>query len=621
MHIDIHSIEKPEHLKNLSISDLEQISSQIRSIIIRNVSKNGGHLAPSLGVVELTVVLHHLYACPTDKIVWDVGHQAYAHKILTGRCHRMNTLRQYMGLCGFPKISESPYDAFSVGHSSTSISASLGMALARDYQNEKYEVVAVIGDGALTGGLSFEGLNNAGASNTNITIIINDNQMSISPNVGAISKYLTRLGKKLPLGNNGQVRQEPEGFYQALGFKYFGPVDGHSIPSLIDTLTLAKSYQGPKIIHVLTRKGKGYRYAEENPTKFHGTPPFDTRTGEVKSKGKIPSYTKVFGDFLTELAKQDERIVAITAGMTTGTGLAGFAETFPHRFFDVGIAEGHAVTFAAGLATQGLRPVVAIYSSFLQRAFDQLIHDVALENLPVIFCIDRAGIVGDDGPTHHGVFDNAFLRSIPNLTIMAPKDENELRAMIYSATLYSGGPVAIRYPRGQAMGVSPNPRLCKIAVGAVEPLLSGSEIAILGLGPIVYEGLAAAERLAEEGVNISVYNARFLKPIKASEIEKLCSTYKCILTLEEGTIKGGLGNEMGQHIADKGYQNIELIQCGLWDQFIEQGERAFLLRKYGLHRDAICQRIARSRTFTSHAIRQGVFSSVLKQQVAQASVK
>lgn len=605
----------PHRLKGMSISELEKVGSEIRSLILETVSKTGGHLAPSLGVVELTVVLHYLYNTPLDKIVWDVGHQAYAHKILTGRKDQMHTLRQLGGICGFPKISESQYDAFGVGHTSTSISAALGIATARDYLNEHFDVIAVIGDGALTGGLAFEGLNNAGASSTDITIIVNDNQMSISPNVGALHHYFDNVRKKSESNPNIDVMALvkegifTEGFFQNMGLVYLGPVDGHNIPDLIEILEHARTLKGPRIVHVLTRKGKGYEPAEKNPTKFHGTAPFDIQTGKVLKKSTYPTFTNVFGDSLIKLAEQDDKIVAITAGMPTGTGLDRFAERFPNRFFDVGIAEAHAVTFAAGLATQGLKPVVAIYSSFLQRAYDQLIHDVALQKLPVIFCLDRAGLVGDDGPTHHGAFDLSYLRSIPNMTIMAPKDENELQHMLYTATLFSDGPVAIRYPRGEGFGVQQDPVMSKVSIGSFEKIKSGSDIAILGLGTVLYEALTAAKAFSANGLDISVYNARFLKPIQQSEIKALCDKYQCIVTLEEGTIKGGLANEVSEHIVRGGFQNIELIHCGLKDQFVEQGDRSYLVQQYGLNCDQICEKIANSRTFVSLAIQRGLFAT------------
>ncbi len=618
-------INSPKDIKNLDVPALAQLAKELRQNIITTLSETGGHLAPSLGVVELSLALHHIYDAPRDKIVWDVGHQAYAHKIITGRRKQFHTIRQHNGISGFPKISESPYDAFGVGHASTAISAAFGIACARDLAGEDYRVIAVVGDGALTGGLAYEGLNNAGASGRDLIVVLNDNSMSISPNVGAISKYLTNLianplynrikdeiwdltGKFSTMGSRIRwaARRMEEGLkafvmpgvlFERLGFRYFGPIDGHNIAALLHIFREVRKLKGPILVHVMTKKGKGYKPAEENASAFHGLGKFDPHTGEPVSSGKVPTYTQVFGDTLIRLAQRNEKIVAITAAMELGTGLSAFAQHYPNRFFDVGIAEGHAVTFAAGLALQGFRPVVAIYSSFLQRSYDQIIHDVALQNLPVIFAIDRAGLVGDDGPTHHGVFDLAFLRSIPNLVIMVPKDEEELRHMLGAAVQYSSGPIAIRYPRGQGEGVPLSEEFMAMPIGSSELLRRGTGVAFLAVGPLVNKALLAAEILQQEdGLSVAVVNARFIKPIDRGMLEEVASRFRLVLTLEEGIIKGGFGSEVAEFFAEK-KNAVELIRCGIPDRFIDQGDRNQLLDELGLSAAGIVQTVRNSRSY------------------------
>ncbi len=538
----LQTINSSEDVHKLSIIELEQLAADIRDEIVKTVSKTGGHLAPSLGVVELTLALHHVFNMPSDKLIWDVGHQAYAHKLITGRKDQFHTLRQYKGISGFPKRSESPYDAFDTGHSSTSISAALGIAIAKHLKKCKNRVIAVIGDGSMTGGMSFEALNQAGHLDKDLIVILNDNEMSISPNVGALSSFLSRkmtskqvvrakeelkhlLKSFSNIGENIlQVLKKSEesfkGFFtpgmlfEALKFEYIGPIQGHKIENLIETFKNVRDFShGPVLIHVITKKGKGYPPAEKNPGDYHGLGPFDIVTGTPLPAAKAPiSYTRCFGDTLVHLAETEPKVVAITAAMPAGTGLMRFARRFPSRFFDVGIAEQHAVTFAAGLATEGILPVVAIYSTFLQRGVDQIIHDVCLQNLPVTFAIDRAGVVGDDGPTHHGVFDLSFLRFVPNLVIMAPKDENELQHMLHTAVLHKG-PAAIRYPRGQGEGVELSDKLSEIPIGKGELLREGNDILLLPVGNRVYPALEAAMGLEKVGIDAAVINPRFVKPL------------------------------------------------------------------------------------------------------------
>jgi len=605
----LDGIFDPRQLKKLSLRELEQLSGELRQRIIETCAVNGGHLAPSLGVVELTIALHRVFDSPLDKIVWDVGHQAYAHKLLTGRNQSFGTLRTLGGISGFPKRAESPHDSFDVGHSSTSISAALGFAVGRDLKGARNKVLAVIGDGSMTGGLAYEGLNHAGELNKDLVVILNDNEMSISENVGALSNFLSRTitsefvlkAKKeleaflegLPMVGRSALKVAkraeeslkglftPGMLFEAFGFDYVGPIDGHDIPMLLETLENVKRYDDAVLIHVVTKKGKGYPAAEANPSLFHGVGPFDIQTGKVlKGKGGAASYTGIFGDTLRKLARENEKIVAITAAMPDGTGLAPFGKEFPERFFDVGIAEQHAVTFAAGLAAQGLRPVVALYSSFLQRGFDQLCHDVCLQELPVMFAIDRAGVVGSDGPTHHGVFDLSYLRSLPGLTVMAPKDENELQHMLATGLVLEG-PSAVRYPRGNGFGVPMDQILSPLPVGKGEMVRQGKDGAIIAIGTMVQAALEAAAELAREGVELSVLNARFLKPLDRESILKLAGN-GLIFTVEDNVLQGGFGTAVLELLEEEGVTGVSVIRLGYPDRYVEQGEQAELKAAYGL---------------------------------------
>ena len=614
----LETINKPQDLKKLSFVQLKLLASEIRQFLINSVSKTGGHLAPSLGVVELTIAIHKIFNSPVDKIVWDVGHQAYVHKILTGRRNNFGTLRQFGGISGFPKRSESEYDSFGTGHSSTSISAALGMALARDILGEKSNILAVIGDGSLTSGQAYEALNHAGNSGTNMIVILNDNEMSISKNVGAMSEYLSKMRtepkytkvkqdiefilRRIPaIGDRvaktverlkGSLRYllVPGELFDELGFTYIGPIDGHNLEVLTEVLEKAKSMQGPILIHVLTCKGKGYKPAECNPGKFHGVGPFCIESGEVIKNGDRPTYTGVFGDTLVELAKQDSRIVAITAAMREGTGLKKFATQFPKRFFDVGIAEQNAVTMAAGMATRGIKPVVALYSTFAQRAYDQILHDVCLQKLPVIIALDRAGVVGEDGPTHHGVFDYSFLRHIPNLVIMAPKDENELRHMLYTA-FHVNGPVVIRYPRGNGLGVSMDEPMQQLTIGAAEQLKTGNDIVFLATGSMVEPCQKASELLANEGIQAGVVNARFIKPLDEQMIRRLSRDVGIIVTVEDNVLAGGFGSAVLEYINEQNFNWVKVLRLGFPDKFIEHGKRVQLLTKYRLTAEDIAAEV------------------------------
>jgi 1-deoxy-D-xylulose-5-phosphate synthase len=608
-------VKKPADLRLLNKDQLRLLCDELRKEIIKTVANNGGHLAPSLGVVELTVALHCVFDSPRDKIIWDVGHQCYAHKLLTGRKDEFSTIRQHNGLSGFPKRHESEHDAFGAGHSSTSISAALGIAKARDLKNLDYNVIAVIGDGAMTGGMAFEGLNNAGQENTSLIVILNDNGMSISKNVGAWSKYLQNmitnpkyigmrekmkaLIEKFPLG--GTAAEKASGFedtlramsgpgmlFKEMGFKYFGPIDGHDTNKLIHALNNIKDLDKPVLLHIKTDKGKGYAHAENNKTKFHGISPFNVYNGEKLKHGKHISYTAAFSNMLVKLAQKDPHIVAITAAMATGTGLEKFAEKFPERFFDVGIAEQHAVTFAAGLAAEGFKPVVAIYSTFLQRAYDQIIHDVCLQNLPVIFAIDRAGLVGEDGPTHHGSFDISYLRHIPNLVIMAPKDENELGRMLKAAVEYDG-PVAIRYPRGCGEGrkIFDDPK--EVKMGKAKLLKKGKDIAVICLGPCVTEALKAAAELKK--ISCTVMNARFAKPLDKTKILDQARRCGKVLTIEENSLKGGFGSAVLE-LLQENKMDVPVERLGIPDDFIEHGSQDVLRKKVGIDKEGIKKKIA-----------------------------
>lgn len=604
-------------LKALPESELPELAEELRDVIINTVAETGGHLASSLGVVELTVALHRVFSTPQDKIIWDVGHQAYAHKLLTGRYARFNTLRKLDGICGFPKRSESPHDCFDVGHSSTSISAALGMATARDTKGGNEKVVAVIGDGSLTAGLAFESLNHAGHLKKDLLVILNDNEMSISPNVGALSSFFSR---KLTSDFFVRLKRETENFldsvpkigkdlrrlakkaeeavkgfltpgmlFEAFDFDYVGPIDGHKLEELIQTLENITNMDGPVLMHVVTKKGKGFPPAEDNPHVYHGVGPYDPVTGEVK-KGSSgpPSYTSVFGQTLTEMAEKDDRIVAITAAMLEGTGLSSFAQRFPERCFDVGIAEQHAVTFAAGMATQGLKPFLAIYSTFLQRAYDNVLHDVCLQNLPVTFALDRGGLVGADGPTHHGVFDLSFLRHIPNMVFMVPRDENYLRHAVATALKFNG-PFAYRYPRGAGTGVAPaKPR--PLVVGQGERLREGKDGVIFAVGALVTEALAAAETLAGEGLELAVVDPVFLKPLDRNLLVAEAVTAGFVFTAEENVLQGGFGSAVLELFCEEGV-NVPVKRIGLPDKFVEQGSQAELRARYGLDAKGIVQTV------------------------------
>jgi 1-deoxy-D-xylulose-5-phosphate synthase len=606
-------IDSPADLKELTLAELEQLADELREFIIAHVAQTGGHLAPSLGVVELTVALHYVFDAPRDKIIWDVGHQAYGHKILTGRRGRFATLRQLGGLSGFPKRAECEYDAYGVGHASTSISAAFGLAAARDRKGEDFRVVAVIGDGALSGGCALEGLNVAGhREDTDLLVVLNDNEMSISPSVGAIADYLARvitfrpydkfrsdvqeLVKSIPsVGQSifGAARRLEESIkglltpgilFEALGFRYVGPVKGHDLPVLVRTLEGVTKLRGPVLLHVLTQKGKGYVPAENDATTYHGHPPFDVATGKPRAKATAKPYTQVFAETLVKLAAADADIVALTAAMPDGTGLNLFREKFPERFFDVGIAEQTAVLLAAGMACQGLRPVCAVYSTFLQRAYDQLSHDVCLQKLPVTFALDRGGVVGDDGPTHHGTFDFAYMRHLPNLVVSAAKDEGELARLLYSAIYYDLGPWSVRYPRGTARGVDMGDERRTIAPGEGELLREGDDVLLLPIGRMVYPALEAAERLAAEGVAAAVINARFVKPLAEELIVEWGRRCGAVVTAEDGCLAGGFGSAVAELLSDRGLAaEVKLARLGYPDEYVEHGTPQELLDKYNLN--------------------------------------
>ncbi|MFH2004866.1 MAG: 1-deoxy-D-xylulose-5-phosphate synthase [Bacteroidota bacterium] len=596
----LSKIDSPADLKKLNINELKQLSEEIREFLVDAISKTGGHLSASLGTVELTLALHYVFDTPTDKLVWDVGHQAYVHKIITGRRDVFHTLRQFGGISGFLKRDENEYDTFGAGHASTAISAALGMATARDLAKDKYRVAAIVGDGSMTGGMAFEAMNNTGLLKKNMIVILNDNAMSISPNVSAISNYFTQLiarpeynrlkanvwdltGKLDAFGDRLRklaVRLEdgikvimtPGMLFEAFGFRYFGPLNGHNLPKLIKLMNEIKDLPGPILLHVVTQKGKGYKPAEDNSQKLHGVSPFDKVTGISPTKENIlPTYTEVAGKTIVELAKANPKIVGITAAMPDGTGLDFLQKELPERFFDVGIAEQHAVTFGAGLATQGFIPFVAIYSTFLQRAFDQVIHDVALQNLHVIFAIDRGGIVGADGPTHHGIFDLAYLRIIPGLVVMVPKDEKELRDMFYTATKYTKGPIAIRYPRGTGLGVEMPEKMYEIPIGKAEILTTGKDVAILAVGSMVTHSLQAAEILSEQGIDCEIVNMRFVKPLDEQLLFNLFKRFNRIITVEEGCVKGGFGSAVLEFISQNNINNLSVMNLGIDDSFVTQG--------------------------------------------------
>ncbi|MFH1994499.1 MAG: 1-deoxy-D-xylulose-5-phosphate synthase [Nitrospinota bacterium] len=610
----LDKIDSPADLKKIQKTKLPKLADELRRMIVGTVSKNGGHLSSNLGVIELTIALNYVFNFPRDKVVWDVGHQSYAHKLLTGRRKLFHTLRQDGGIAGFPRREESPYDVFNTGHSGTSISAALGMAKARDMRGDDNSVIAVIGDGSLSSGLAFEGLNNAGSIKSNLIVVLNDNEMSISPNVGAMSAHLSSIitgerynklkkdiesvikaipaigeqiasfAHKLDDGIKGMFI--PGRLFEDLGFKYVGPIDGHNINLLIDTLKKVRKLERPILLHIVTKKGLGYLPAEERPDNYHGTPPFDASNGNFNREPSYTTYTKAFGEALVHLAGENEKVVAITAAMMDGTGLKDFAERFPERFYDVGIAEQHAVTFAAGLATEGFKPVVAVYSTFLQRAYDQILHDVCQMNLPVIFAIDRAGIVGEDGPTHQGMFDISYLRSLPNMTIMAPKDENELGQMLGTA-LTIEGPVAIRYPRGSGVGVEIDKEYKKIPVGQGEILREGTDCAILAVGNRVYPSLEAAKMLEEKGISCAVINLRFVKPLDRELIKEMSQKVKCIVTVEEHLLMGGAGSGVLELLDDLFMVHPPILRIGVDDCFVEHANPDLLRERYQLDANGI----------------------------------
>lgn len=588
-------INSPADLWDLDIKQLEQLAGEVRAAILEVVSINGGHLASNLGAVELTLALHHVFQMPRDKIIWDVGHQAYTHKLITGRRDQFKTLRTRGGISGFPKRMESPYDLFDVGHSGTSISAALGIAEAMRHQGEEGKVVAVIGDGSMTAGLALEGLNQGGTLGDRLVVVLNDNEMSIAPNVGAMSSYLSRTLTGSPMN---KVKKATENFlksipkvgehflhiaqraedsfksliypgmlFEELGYEYIGPIKGHRLDRLIEALRNARRMDGPVLVHVGTEKGRGYALAEENPMAFHGIGPFDLETGMPHKNDGPPSYTSVFGSAIVEAARRDDRVIAITAAMPEGTGLDSFSKEFPDRFYDVGIAEQHGVTFAAGLATRGFRPVVAIYSTFLQRAYDQIVHDVCLQDLPVIFAMDRGGLVGEDGPTHHGTFDLSYLRHIPNLTVMAPRDEAAL-VQALATCLSLEGPSAFRYPRGAGVGVKiPDPEPWEIGKG--ELLREGADALVIGVGSTVHPCLAAAEALEGEGISVAVIDARFVKPLDTDLILSWARECSVTLTVEENVLQGGFGSAVVEAVNDSG-ENLTVHRLGLPDSFVEQ---------------------------------------------------
>ena len=610
-------VNDPADLRGLSVMELQKLAEEIRDLIISTVATTGGHLASSLGVVELTIALHYVFNTPQDRLIWDVGHQSYAHKIVTGRKEKFATLRQRGGLSGFPKRSESPYDTFNVGHSGTSIAAAAAFAEAQCLKGEHNKIIAVIGDGSLTTGMAFEGLNWSGDRKKNLIIVLNDNEMSISPNVGALSSYLNRIMtgdrvtrfkselksffKSIPgigeqiLKFSQQIEESvktfvvPGALFEELGFTYVGPLEGHRLDYLLKNFENVKNLEGPVLVHVITQKGRGYKFAEENSLTYHGIAPFDVETGQtLPSSNPALSYTAIFGRTITQLAADDSRIVAITAAMCEGTGLEKFRAMFPQRFYDVGIAEQLAVTFAAGLAAQGLLPVVAIYSTFLQRAYDQILHDVCLQNLPVVFAVDRAGIVGEDGATHQGLFDLSYLRNLPHLVMMAPKDENELRHMLKTA-VGCGSPVSIRYPRGKGVGVPLDGGITTLPLGKGEVLREGSDLAIIAVGCTVHPALQAAQKLADEGIGAKVINARFIKPLDAELILNTAASIKKILTVEENVLDGGFGSAVLELLAENGVTGATVKRLGIRNQFVEHAKPSELRSSLGLDEEGILQ--------------------------------
>jgi len=622
----LKNIHSPKDIRGFTSKQLQELCDEIRNYTIETVTAVGGHLAPTLGAVELTVALHHVFDTPKDKLVWDVGHQAYAHKILTGRFNSMNTIRQFGGLSGFLKRTESEYDVFGAGHASTSISAALGVAAARDQKNQDFKVAAVIGDGSLTGGLAYEGLNNSGILNTQILVVLNDNEMSISPNVGAMSKYLTRIttnplynkirneiwnitdslpwGKKLSkrllhkIDESLKALLVPGVLFDELGFRYFGPIDGHDINELVKTLNNIKNINQPVLLHIITKKGKGLVSTREDngeyhrdAVKFHAVKPNSTNGQVKKSTDKtIPSFQDVFGYLSCEVARNRDDTICITAAMREGTGLVPYAKEFPTRYFDVGIAEGHGVTFSAGFATEGLRPIVAIYSTFLQRAFDHIVHDVAIQHLPVIFCMDRAGIAGEDGPTHHGSLDIAYLRCIQDMVVSAPRNGNEFRHLLYSALNQTELPFSIRYPKSSAIDFDIDGQAELLPLGSWEVLRTGSDIAVLAVGPLSYNVESVAELLQNENISIEIVNCRFIKPMDKSYLRSLIGRFDQVVTIEEGVIVGGFGDSVSSWLLENDFQG-RIKRLGLPDSFIQHGKRDELLTEIGLDENGIIDTI------------------------------
>jgi len=611
-------IQTPADLRQLPERELPRLASELREFLVETLSRTGGHLASNLGTVELTIALHYVFNTPEDRLVWDVGHQSYAHKILTGRREAMTGLRTLGGISGFPKRSESPYDAFGVGHSSTSISAALGMAIAAHQQGLRRKVIAIIGDGAMTAGMAFEALNHAGSLAVDLLVILNDNKMSISPNVGGLSNYLAKvlssslytsvregskqLLKRMPPVHELARRTEaymkgmivPGTLFEELGFNYIGPIDGHDLPTLLTTLNNMKVLEGPQFLHVMTQKGKGFPVAEDNPSVYHGVTAFDPKTGKIEIQTSIhPTYTQIFSDWLYDMATEDKRLVGITPAMCEGSGLVKFAQHYPDRYFDVGIAEQHSVTLAAGMACEGLKPVVAIYSTFLQRAYDQLIHDVALQNLPVLFAIDRAGIVGADGPTHSGNFDLAYLRCIPNMLIMTPADENECRQMLTTGFRHDG-PSAVRYPRAQGVGVTVAPALTVLPIGQAEMCRQGHQVALLVFGTLLPIALVAATLL-----DATVVNMRFVKPLDEAMILELAQQHQLLVTVEENVIMGGAGSAVNEYLQAQA-QSVSVLNLGLPNHFLEQGDTPTLLAKAGLDVNGMVRSIKQRLELETH---------------------
>lgn len=617
MAMDLHSITGPSFLKELTTKQLEVLSEDIRRFLIENLSRTGGHIGPNLGVVELTVALHKVFESPSDKFIWDVGHQSYVHKILTGRAGQFDTLRQFKGLCGFPKRNESDHDVWETGHSSTSLSAAMGMAAARDIKKDSNHVIPIIGDGALTGGMAFEALNHIGHAQTDMVVILNDNEMSIAPNVGAMHSMLGRMRtagkynkvkddleyllKKVP-AVGGRLASTAERvkdslkylvvsgmFFEEMGFTYLGPIDGHDLEELEDNLRYAKKTKGPVLLHVVTKKGKGFLPAEQDTIgTWHGIGPYKMETGDlVKSSSKAPSWSGLVAETVRKLARTDERIVAITPAMPVGSKLEGFASEFPDRMFDVGIAEQHATTMAAGLATQDMKPFLAIYSTFLQRAYDQVVHDICRQNLNVFIGIDRSGLVGADGETHQGVFDIAFLRHLPNMVIMMPKDENEGQHMVKTAIDYNGGPIALRYPRGNGLGVPMDEELQALPIGSWEVLNEGTDAVILTFGTTIPMAMHAAEQLLEQGISAQVVNARFIKPMDEAMLHSIFELKVPVVTIEEAVLQGGFGSAVLEFAQDNNYRESVIDRLGIPDQFIEHGDVSELMDEIHLNSDEV----------------------------------